>query len=254
MKSFFLSFCLIFLILGYSCQQEKADQVKQGEPASTQKKLKAKLALQDIEAKVFQAALKAQNDVLDIERLCDESEGYRSNEWTGLNDCSWAIEQQLLAQNSEKAKREGNQLLLQLENKQWLSIDHLPEAVYYQFNGWIKRMNCFLVLINKVDECPTFWLIDRKDGNKQEIAGIPYFSTDGSLAFVSSTSSDSAAICNNQLELWQYLDGKLYRQSVLPSQNRIIDKLIWKGNKEALVQQSSFNADQTTAYYARVEL
>ncbi|MEM8909730.1 MAG: hypothetical protein AAGD05_17915 [Bacteroidota bacterium] len=248
------SLCFLGIILvAWACQQTPVSSVQNAEQSvlpSTQSA--STFQLHPIAAQVYQAAIDPVATTA-IERLCEGSKGYRQNEWSGLNECHWAIEQQLLESDRDRASRSGDLLSLRLNKGETLALRHQKEEVFYEYKGYLAPVDQYLVLIHQTDHCPAFWLIQADNGQKQRIEGIPYFSKDGHTAMVTTTPNAKAA-CNSQLELWAFEEGVLRQQQTYFTKDRITQKLFWTNNKEVLLRQRVANTQQYTEHYARVEL
>lgn len=244
--------CLFTVLLLCGCQSNLSEKASEQE-GQTSKAATNELSLEPIDAKTYQAALLT-NRRSSIEQLCEESKGYRRNQWQGLNECDWAIEKQLLDLEKTQAKRNENVLSLKLGNEKWLTIEHEANGTYYQYKGYLAKIKSYLVLITKAQECPSFWLINPENGSKQHVSGVPYFSADQQKAFVTSVNSTTSKACNNQIELWTFNDGTLQQQRSYPTKDRITEKLFWKGNKEVVLRQSSLETDHRNEYFAKINL
>ncbi len=242
---------LLAIVFFWTCQSDVSKQ-QASKPSSVNVKPE-QLQLQPVEATVYQTALRS-NHSSSIEQLCEDSKGYRRNEWQGLNECDWVIENQLLSKDMMRAKRNEDVLSLKLDNKQWIDITHNPEGIYYRYKGYLSGISKYLVLISPADDCPAFWLINSSDGGKQKIEGLPYFSANGHQAIVTSGGITPSKACNSQLEHWQFTNNEFQQQSTLTTQNRVTEKLFWKGDKEVLLRQSALDSDKPTEYYARIKL
>ncbi|MEM9821292.1 MAG: hypothetical protein AAF985_09480 [Bacteroidota bacterium] len=240
---------LLVCLLLVACKKEESQKTVASQ--APQKTSSSLWSVQPMEAKEYLAALRPKTPS-SIESICEESKGYRNNEWPGLNECDWAIEQQLLDHDQAIAQREGPSLALKLMDGNWMRLKH-SSSVFYQYKGWLKDTNHFLVLINQSQHCNICWMINRQDGSKQRIEGVPYFSEDGQQAIVTSQADDSSKRCNGQLELWQFRDGQFRQVSIHPTPDRINQKVFWSNNKAVWLRQSSGQTVPYQEHYAKIE-
>jgi len=90
-----------------------------------------------------------------IAEPCAKSENYQQAEWIDKNDCSWALEKQLLRDYPEYGKRENNTLKLQLDNGSWKSFsmvspDKSESPYYHQWKAYYPKAH-YGSLWNSVD-------------------------------------------------------------------------------------------------------
>jgi len=220
----------VCLILCFGCGNQSGPS-SAAEAATTGSDLTS--GITDLKPSTYQLALDKSLESTPIDRLCKESKGYNQNEWEGKNACGWAIEKFRIEQNSKLVERKEGNLVLNLESGS-MEIDHPTDAgnpisSYYQFKGYVKGPNAFIILTQKKDSCPQYWLIDRKDGRKTILNGLPVFNAQQD-AFVLSQASQQASTCNNDLEYWVLKNGQFVKSwSAKPDQD--VYDMVWAKGK-----------------------
>jgi len=223
------SFCLILFI---GCKNEKtASPEAKSEIVATD----TKSGIANLEPSIYKAALDKSLESMPIDRLCKESKGYNKNEWEGKNACAWAVEKHRIAAHKDLVERkDGGILSLQLDNGA-MEIQHPTDddgaatKFYYQFNNYIKSANAFCVLAQNNDKCPQYWIINRKDGSKIILNGLPVFNSQQD-AFVLSTASRQNNSCSNNIEYWELKNGTFVKSWNTKSSDSVHD-IVWAKGK-----------------------
>ncbi len=195
--------------------------------------LDSKENIGNVEASMYKSALDKSLESMPIDRLCKESKGYNQNEWEGKNACAWAVEKYRIEQHKDLVKRREGMLSLQLNNGA-MELQHPTDQegvsrLYYQFNGYIKSANAFCLLAQTAGMCPQYWIIDRKDGSKTILNGLPVFNPQQD-AFVLSTASEKANSCGNEVEYWELKEGKFVKNKSMKP-NQAIHDIVWAKDK-----------------------
>ena len=126
------------------------------------------------------------------EKFCNDSKGYQSREWLGMNDCSWAIEKYQIEENP-LISRDGNQLTLKIGDQHAQRIEHdLENEIFYQFKHHLVDQDLFVIEEIKNGSCSKSHLISLKDKKTKIIDGVVRPMRNGKQAFL--------IVCNNTIK------------------------------------------------------
>jgi len=121
----------------------------------------------------FASGLVGQLDSLDI--LCAASKAYNAEEWDERNHCRWALEKKILSQYPEYAKRKDNVLSLQMDDGQWMTLEHNTgdpdNAQYFQLRKYLPGPHHFILTQLRSQECQMHWFVDAKKGDRLFFTG-----------------------------------------------------------------------------------
>ncbi len=241
----------ICLILWIGCGNEKAPSTTSGETAT---EVNSNAEISNLNASTYKSALDKSLESMPIDRLCKESKGYNQNEWEGKNACAWAVEKYRIEQHKDLVERKEGTLILQLDSGAIEMKHPMDEGTtsdfYYQFNGYIKSANAYYLLAQQKGQCPQYWIIDRKDGSKTILNGLPVFNPQQD-AFVFSTASIQANSCSNDVEYWKLKSGKFVKSSSIKAKLDLYD-IVWATGKTWFGVEKS--ADQKVISYKKMVL
>jgi len=235
MNKRFLLFVL--LILSFSCANNTdsntstTTQEADATPSLSQPKMTT------IGAGVYEAALDASLKDMPIDRLCQESKGYKNHLWEGMNKCSWAVEKFRIDQNKDKVQRNGDQLqLLISDSGRQIELTHLKAtseqraATFYQFQGYLPKADTYYLEVFRGNQCPQFWMINATTGARTSFNGRPVFN-DLQDAFMMSTAVPKNASCPNELSFWKLVDQTFTQQWSVQPEHACYD-LIWASKNQ----------------------
>ncbi len=172
-----------------------------------------------------------------VEKFCNQSKGYQSKEWEGMNDCSWAIEKYLLEKN-QNLLRAGNELILSFSNGTKQNLLHKEETQqYFQYDGFWEKGNLYVVKEINKGACQKTHLFNKDTGKAREFEGNFWYNAEGANGLIDHCGELLTVIAlRDQNEIEQLLTEKLVNFQILD--------LMWTSDMEvvAKVQQENESA------------
>jgi hypothetical protein len=189
---------------------------------------KANLTLTAISQEDFEAIPYQDAEFRKSKKLCEQSKGYQANQWEGLNECIWAIEQEKINAFKELVSRKNNQLILKTTSGE-IQLEHNPKATsgatYYRFIDFLPISNHYLIEENISEQCIQSKLISGIDGSQFRFKGTLTTTKDGLHFFICSPSSKEVFNCSNKLEYYEMGTESILKKWHLPFQNHRIQNL-----------------------------
>ncbi|MFT5165910.1 MAG: hypothetical protein ACI8P3_001141 [Saprospiraceae bacterium] len=196
---------------------------------------KANISLTEISQKDFEAIPYQDADFRKSKQLCEQSKGYNANQWEGLNECSWAIEQEKINAHQEVVSRKDKELILKTTTGE-ISIKHNTKAstgaTYYRFKDFIPTSNYYLVEEIISGQCLNSSLISGIDGSPFNFKGLLTPSPDGRHFIVHSLNPTGTTNCSNKLAYYETGDEGILKKWHIPLQNHRIQDLKLVGDHE----------------------
>jgi len=199
---------------------------------------KVNIQLVTIDQATFEATPHPEADFLKSQVLCLQSNGYKNDEWQGLNDCSWVVEQEVIKKYSKRASRQKDQLLLQMDNGT-LAIKHDLDSpkgqTYYRLRDYFPTSNYYLIEEVVAGACIRSKLINANNRNQFNVKGQVSCSGDETHLLSYYLSSNNDSDCLGRLEYYQLNDEGLDKKWYLPLSNKAITALKYISSKKVLI-------------------
>lgn len=202
---------------------------------------KANLELSDISQEDFEAIPYPDADFRKSRQLCEQSKGYKANQWEGLNECCWAEEKEKINAFKEVVRRKDKQLFLKTSSGE-ISLQHSPEAkegaTYFRFKDFISTSNYYLIeeIIN--GQCLNSRMISGVDGQAFNFKGMLTPFPDGIHFIVYYLNPSGAANCSNKLEYYEIGAEGILKKWHIPFQNHRVHDLKPGGDREVYLALS----------------
>jgi len=187
---------------------------------------KAKVHISEINQSDFESISDPNAAFQASEKLCKKSKGYKSDNWEGINDCSWAVEKERIKAFENLVSRKDQELILKMDGGNLNFVNNeqaIKGATYYQFINYLSKPNYYLLKEIITDQCPVSKLINAKTSEQYQIKGNIRPSSDGQY-LIAYNHALTSPDCSNKLELYQLNTDGLEKRWHLPlSKNAIVD-------------------------------
>ena len=209
---------------------------------------KAKVHILEISKNDFENSAQSNAALQTSEKLCEKSKGYKSDNWEGINDCSWALEKEKIKVFDKLVARKDQELILKMDNGSLSFVNNetaMKGATYYQFITYLPKPNYYLVKEIIAGQCAISKLINTKNSEQYPIKGSIKPSLDGRYLIAYNQASTSID-CPNMLELYQLNADGLEKKWRLPFNSNAITDIKYADGQEVFL---SLLADNKLSYH-----
>lgn len=185
---------------------------------------KADIKVTAVNELAFQKASSNEDAYSNITALCEKSKGYQSNAWEGLNDCSWAAEQERIASFEHINRQEDRLLIKKAEGT--LEIEHSffdnQPTRYAQFGGYLSANNYYIIEQLQANHCIQTKLIPHEGEQEYLLKGRMLVYGKEDQFYLLSHQLDKHANCLNKIAHYSWTTEGLTKSWEIPLKNRKI--------------------------------
>lgn len=189
--------------------------------------------------------------------LCEDSKGYKADQWEGLNECSWAAELERINAHNDLVSRNQNILTLKTAGGD-SSFEHTPDGnngiIYYRFKDYLAATNYFLIeeIIN--GQCMQSRLVSGKSGLQFDFKGTVNPASDDKHLIVYALNPDKAFKCSNKLEYYVLENEELIKKWHIPLMSNYIQELKFTNDKDLFLSYLKENNAARSLEYVKITL